>query len=138
MKKLVCYTILNLLIGSLSAQTMKVKLKGVNYKVGGDMNIAIYNSEEGFLHVEHAVYLKKDKVVGEVQFFLIKEIPFGNYAIAVYHDENLDGRLNTNFMKIPSEGFGFSNNPGFGKPSYSKSVFEFDTDNQQVIIEMNY
>ena len=34
----------------------------------------------------------------------------GTYAIAVFHDENSNGRLDT-MLGIPREGFGFSNNP---------------------------
>ena len=35
----------------------------------------------------------------------------GAYAIALYHDENDNRKLDTNFIGIPREGFGFSNNP---------------------------
>jgi uncharacterized protein (DUF2141 family) len=35
----------------------------------------------------------------------------GTYAIAVYHDENGSRKLNRNGLGLPTEGFGFSNNP---------------------------
>lgn len=35
----------------------------------------------------------------------------GVYAIAVYHDENRSRKINRNALGIPTEGFGFSNNP---------------------------
>lgn len=35
----------------------------------------------------------------------------GDYSIALYHDENDNNKLDLNFMGIPREGFGFSNNP---------------------------
>jgi uncharacterized protein (DUF2141 family) len=37
----------------------------------------------------------------------------GSYAVAVFHDENADKEFNRDFLGIPSEGYGFSNNPGF-------------------------
>ena len=45
----------------------------------------------------------------------------GVYAIAVHHDENRDGEMNTNFIGLPKEGYGFSNN---AKVNFSPPVFE--------------
>ena len=38
-------------------------------------------------------------------------LPAGNYAVQVMHDENENNKLDTNFMGMPIEGYGFSNNP---------------------------
>lgn len=48
----------------------------------------------------------------------------GAYAIALFHDENGDGKLDTRFG-MPTEGFGFSNNPRswFGAPSFASARF---------------
>lgn len=48
----------------------------------------------------------------------------GDYAIAIIHDENANGRLDT-FAGIPREGVGFSRNPvlRFGAPSFSSARF---------------
>jgi uncharacterized protein (DUF2141 family) len=44
----------------------------------------------------------------------------GTYAVAVFHDENGNGKLDTNFLGIPSEGVGVSNNHAgsFGPPHW--------------------
>jgi uncharacterized protein (DUF2141 family) len=39
------------------------------------------------------------------------DLPAGEYAVQVLHDENDNGKLDTNFMGMPTEGYGFSNNP---------------------------
>jgi uncharacterized protein (DUF2141 family) len=39
------------------------------------------------------------------------EVPPGKYGIAVIHDENVNQKLDRNFLGIPKEGFGFANNP---------------------------
>jgi uncharacterized protein (DUF2141 family) len=54
-------------------------------------------------------------------------LPTGNYAIAILHDENDDMKMNTNFLGIPKEGYGFSNNVmgTFGPPVYSKASFNY-------------
>lgn len=48
----------------------------------------------------------------------------GDYAIAIVHDENGNGKLDT-FVGIPREGVGFSRNPvlRFGAPSFRSASF---------------
>lgn len=48
----------------------------------------------------------------------------GSYAIAIIHDENGNGKLDT-FAGIPREGVGFSRNPPirFGAPSFKSAQF---------------
>ena len=52
------------------------------------------------------------------------DLPAGDYAIALFHDENGNGVLDTRF-RVPVEGFGFSNNPRvyFGPPSFAAARF---------------
>lgn len=54
----------------------------------------------------------------------------GKYAVRYFHDENLNGEMDTNFMGIPNEGYGFSNNAvgKFGPPSFDKWLFEISAD----------
>jgi len=49
----------------------------------------------------------------------------GRYTVAIYHDENGNKKFDRNFLGIPSEGYGFSNNPGFrfGKPEQEETLF---------------
>jgi len=55
-----------------------------------------------------------------------KNLPDGNYAISVYHDENNNSEIDFNFLGLPTEGFGFSNNPViyFGPPSFRECCFD--------------
>ena len=50
------------------------------------------------------------------------DLPSGTYALALIHDENGNGKLDT-MMGIPKEGFGFSKNPAirFGPPSFKSA-----------------
>lgn len=54
----------------------------------------------------------------------------GTYAISVIHDENGNGKLDTNFVGIPKEGVGASNNPQarFGPPDYDDAKFQVGAD----------
>jgi uncharacterized protein (DUF2141 family) len=51
------------------------------------------------------------------------DLPSGDYAVALFHDENGNGRIDTRFG-IPAEGVGFSNNPRlmFGPPSFARAA----------------
>jgi uncharacterized protein (DUF2141 family) len=67
-------------------------------------------------------------------------LPLGNYAIAAIHDSNSDGKLNTNALGLPSEGFGFSNNPPlrYGPASFSDSQVFVSGTKTVVQIQMRY
>jgi len=62
------------------------------------------------------------------------------YAVALFHDENGDGHLNTNALGIPTEGAGFSNNPTlyFGPPSLEKVRFTLHPGDNIVDVRVKY
>lgn len=68
------------------------------------------------------------------------DIPPGTYALAVIHDENMDGKLGTNWMGIPTEGYGFSNDAKalMGAPSFEAATFPYDGRNLDLTIRLNY
>jgi uncharacterized protein (DUF2141 family) len=53
------------------------------------------------------------------------DIPPGVYAVAVFHDENANGKLDKNFLGIPREGYGASNNvrPKMSAPAFKDAAF---------------
>lgn len=63
----------------------------------------------------------------------------GAYAIALVHDENGNGKLDTTLM-IPSEGFGFSRNPkiSFGPPKFRAARFDHGADDRTENVRMKY
>ncbi len=75
----------------------------------------------------------KEKKVESV----FKGIPCGNYAIKLYHDENMNQDLDKNFLKIPTEQYGFSNCKGcLLPPNFEKAKFLFDKEHPVVKIEI--
>ena len=52
-------------------------------------------------------------------------VPSGRYAVSIIHDANRNGKLDSNLLGIPKEGFGFSNDAmgTFGPPSFEKAGF---------------
>jgi uncharacterized protein (DUF2141 family) len=68
----------------------------------------------------------------------IKDLKPGKYAIRYFHDENGNGKLDTNTFGIPKEGYGFSNNAKgtFGPPSFEKWIFDL-TENKKLSLKIN-
>jgi uncharacterized protein (DUF2141 family) len=67
-------------------------------------------------------------------------IASGTYAVSVFHDENSNGKLDTNFMGIPREGVGASNNAKghFGPPKFAAAAFHFSGGRLDLKITINY
>ncbi|PJA96473.1 MAG: hypothetical protein CO129_06365 [Ignavibacteriales bacterium CG_4_9_14_3_um_filter_34_10] len=68
-----------------------------------------------------------------------QQYPAWTYAIKVFHDEDNNKTLNTNFFGIPVEDYGFSNNARalIGIPSWDKAKFELSKDGQEIVIDLN-
>ena len=64
----------------------------------------------------------------------------GKYAVVVYHDENDDRKFDSNWIGLPTEGFGVSNNPSLflAAPNFEESSFEVIGEVTHVDVEMKY
>ena len=64
-------------------------------------------------------------IIGKKCFIVIKNLKPGKYAFKYFHDENKNENLDLNWIGIPKEGFGFSNNAKgtFGPPAFEKTIF---------------
>lgn len=58
--------------------------------------------------------------------FVLRDLPSGRYAVNAYHDENGNGELDTNLVGIPSEGYGFANDPNtsFGPAEFDAAAVD--------------
>lgn len=56
---------------------------------------------------------------------VIKNLSTGKYAFKYFHDENNNKKIDVNWLGIPKEGYGFSNNAKgtFGPPPYKEMIF---------------
>jgi len=68
------------------------------------------------------------------------DTPPGTYALVVIHDENMDGKLGTNWMGVPTEGYGFSDDAkaSLSAPSFEAARFSYDGRNLDLTISLNY
>jgi uncharacterized protein (DUF2141 family) len=104
--------------------TLEVRVLGI-HELSGELRLSLYNSSENWL--EKSVKSVKVPVKSNVVTWNITGLPPGQYAIAGFHDVNLNGECDRNFIGIPTEGFGFSNNirPVFSAPEWEKTKFDF-------------
>lgn len=115
---------------SLLAQNqLSVDVHGVP-KSEGKISVAVYNQEEGFLKFENV--FKSDSTAAKqgVTSIAIKGLPQGEYALAVFYDENGNDKLDTNWIGIPKEKVAFSNAKmkTFGPPKFKECVFHVSKD----------
>ena len=67
-------------------------------------------------------------------------VPLGTYAVQVFHDENDNLRIDRNFLGLPTEGMGFSNNAPFrfGPPSFREATIAVGPDGARVSLRLRY
>ncbi len=99
-------------------------------KLKGSIYVGVYKKADGFLKPGAEYKTFKIKVKDHQEKITISDLPKGDYAISLYHDENSDGKCNLNFLGIPKEAYGFSNNikPKLSAPSYQDCKFSMTTD----------
>jgi uncharacterized protein (DUF2141 family) len=108
---------------------------------GGEVLAALFNSPEGFPDGRYAFRYAKIVPQGRVARTTFPRVPSGEYAIAIIHDEDRDGRLGTNFLGIPTEGYGASRNnlPRFSAPKWKGNRFALGAGEvKQVQIRVRY
>ena len=115
--------------------TIVVKVTGLRSEKG-QVKIAVFNSPEKWLG-EQPIYSSTIDVAGQTVVWKINDVPYGDYGIAVLHDENKNGKMDKNFVGIPLEPYGFSNNVRvtFGPPTWEKSKFVVKGSTTEVSIE---
>lgn len=108
----------------------------------GTVACALFESPDGFpveflRSATNVMVIKIRKTQARCDF---EDIPPGTYAMAIIHDENMDGKLETNVLGIPTEGYGFSNDAEgrSGPPSFSAASFRYDGRNLDLTMSWHY
>ncbi|MCF8369352.1 MAG: DUF2141 domain-containing protein [Bacteroidales bacterium] len=127
---------LNIIAQNDSSTVIVVKVIGLRND-NGSVGITLFNSAEGFpMDFNKAIRKKYIEIKNNTVETTFKDVPEGAYAIAVYHDEDNDRKMDTNFLGIPKEGTGSSNNPKprMGPPVYTNCQFETKNSTSLIII----
>ncbi|MFN7116725.1 MAG: DUF2141 domain-containing protein [Saprospiraceae bacterium] len=104
----------------------------------GTLYVAVYN-ESNFLQEGKGLITTKFKVEkSDNQQVEIPNLPFGTYAIAIYHDVNNNGKLDKNALGIPAEPYAFSNNPKvkWRSPTFDETQIELNAPQKSLEVEL--
>ena len=107
----------------------------------GQIGCTIYSSAKGF-PADSAAALQRlwCPIASAAATCAFDPIPAGTYAVACFHDENKNGKLDTGLFGIPTEGTVVSNHAkGFmGAPSFDKAKFSFSGAASEMQLRMGY
>jgi uncharacterized protein (DUF2141 family) len=125
-------------IEDVESGTLTIVINGLEND-DGEVLLAISDSRENYESDSGAYLGFKVKIENGKAERTISELPYGEYAIKLYHDENMDGELNSNFLGIPTEDYGFSNNASgtFGPADYDDAKFLFEQTDMTMNISVN-
>ncbi len=89
----------------------------------GNVLVALYDAEGNFLKQPAKTGGKPASTSGTT--IVIKDVAAGEYAFAVFHDANSNGKMDKNVIGIPTEDYAFSNNAmgKMGPPNYAAAKF---------------
>ena len=107
----------------------------------GQANCALFGSADGFPETSaKAIKTTNAKIEKQQALCGFSGVAPGDYAVAVFHDENSNGRLERNFMGIPKEGVGASNDAKgkFGPPKFDDARFNYGGGSKTLTIHVQY
>jgi uncharacterized protein (DUF2141 family) len=104
----------------------------------GTLRLAIFDSPGEFPRGQEAagevVNAEREVTV------MIDSLAAGRYAVAVHHDENGNGRMDSSFIGLPEEGYAFSNDAivFLGPPPFTDASFDLPDEGRHITIQMDY
>jgi uncharacterized protein (DUF2141 family) len=101
--------------------------------------LGLYGTENEFLNVKDTLKNYMFKPAGkDVITAEISDLEYGQYAFALFQDMDNDGKISRNFLGIPKDPYGFSNNfkPRLKAPSFNDCCFDYSEDENTQHIEM--
>ena len=113
---------------SFSPFTLEIEITGIRNNTGAIM-LQVFDDHENVMRQEQGV------ISGNKCTIIVKDLNPGKYAVRYFHDENLNGTLETSKIGKPTEGYGFSNNAYgmFGPKPFKEWLFEVKEDTKLVL-----
>ena len=115
---------------------VRIVIRGVEESVGLISADLYPNNEEAFLKGERRIKKVKYAARAPITQFCLTAPETGDFAIAVYHDRNANGRFDKTGLGLPNEPWGISNNPKvrFAPPSVESALFAVSAEGAHVDI----
>lgn len=135
-----CLAIGNVSLAQDNKGKIKIIIAGIK-NTNGQILISLHNKNEGFPGTkEHSLLNRALEIKGDTVECEFAKLPYGDYAVAIFHDENSDFKMDTNMFGMPKEGIGISNDAYkmMGPPDYDEAKFDLNGDEKVIHINMHY
>ncbi|MBX7145913.1 MAG: DUF2141 domain-containing protein [Alphaproteobacteria bacterium] len=106
----------------------------------GQVTGGLYQSAN-FLDKTQRLQFAQSIIKNKKAYLHFKNVPAGHYAVSLLHDINQNGMMDYNWVGIPIEGYGFSNNAKpslLGPPSGKEAEFLINNQDIAITISINY
>lgn len=105
-----------------SAGDLTIEVRDVK-SADGTLMVALFGSADSFL--KQPISGTGAPALAGNNIIVLKDLPAGEYAFAIYHDANGNGRMDKNLVGIPTEDYAFSNNAlgKMGPPTFEAARF---------------
>jgi uncharacterized protein (DUF2141 family) len=121
--------------------TLKITITGIKDS-NGEIIFYLFNKKDGFPNDKAKAFKYIiGKIINGNCTVSFENLPFGEYAVYSFHDENNDKKLNTTWYGKPTEGVAVSNNAKgsiAGPPSFEAAKLDFKRQLEVLTIKMNY
>jgi uncharacterized protein (DUF2141 family) len=106
----------------------------------GNVRCSLFTSTEGFPGDGERAITVIAPIVDRIATCEFARIPPGAYAVVLFHDENADGKFNRNWIGLPQEGYGFSNDARayLHPPSFTDASFSFAGGTLDTRVDIHY
>jgi uncharacterized protein (DUF2141 family) len=113
----------NALLGEIQVPLVQVRHLGQ-----GELVVVLFEKLDRIeIEMDKAFRVKKLPAATKGLVVVFGNVPYGEYAVGVFHDLNKNGRLDTNFFGFPKEDMAVSNNAKggpLGGPPWSQAKFQ--------------
>ena len=106
----------------------------------GMAKVALFRGKDGFPgKLDKAIDKAQAPIQNGKATVVFENVPFGEYALAVYHDENGNNKMDKKLI-MPTEGLAVSNNAKgrFGPPKYEDAKFQLDNPEEKQNLKIIY
>jgi len=120
--------------------TLTIEITKIRFEKGW-IRLGLYNHPDQFpVNPSRTYDFRKTSLKDGMMEIILDDILPGTYAISLLDDVNGNDQMDYKLVKIPGEGFGFSNNikPGLKHPPYDQCSFLIPEGQYRIRIEMQY
>jgi uncharacterized protein (DUF2141 family) len=121
---------------------LTIKVAGAR-NARGKIGVALFQNAAGFPEDASKAVRQQNLDIDKARLSaqaVFDDVPPGTYAVSLRHDENMNGKLDKNFLGIPQEGYAASNNPSkkMRAPTFDEAKFALNRSDQTIEIKLIY